>query len=164
MKENRKLRLRAEDPEDLAILAALLQDARAPLTEMAYDAEGRRFMASFVRYMRECQPDPQQHDGLSEIASALIVEDIRRVRHRGIDVGAPEQELRLLTIATQPGRDSLLDIDLVFASGAVIRLVADAIRCRLEDYGEPRSCAVPPDDHFADERGETPGAGTPPSP
>lgn len=159
--KGRRLRLRAEDAEDLAILSAILQDARAPLAEMAFDAGAGRFMASFVRYMRERQPDPEERDGLAEIDSAIVFEGIRTVRHRGIDAGEPDRELTLLTIATHPGRDSLLDIDLVFAGGGVIRLVTDAIRCRLEDHGEPRPCRVPPDDHFAEERtGEESGGGS----
>jgi hypothetical protein len=158
-REKRKLRLRAEDAEDLAILAAILQDARAPLTEMAYDREARRFMVSFLRYMRECQPDPCDCDGLCEIQSVVVFDDIEDVRHRGLDTDDPARPLSLLTIATHPGRERLVDIDLVFAGGGTIRLASDRIRCRLEDHGEPRPCEVPPDDHFADERGEEAGAG-----
>lgn len=154
MRERRKLRLRAEDSEDLAVVAALLQDARAPLSEMAFDPTGGRFMASFVRYMRECQPDPRIREGLCEIASAVIFEGIQSVRYRGLDPHDLACELRLLTIATAPGRERLLDIDLLFDGGAIIRLVTDRIRCRLEDHGEPRGCTVPPTDHFAEEPSE----------
>jgi hypothetical protein len=152
------LRLRAEDAEDLAILAAILQDARAPIAEMAFDRQARRFMVVFLRYMRECQSDPCDCDGLCEIASAVVFDEIEEVRHRGLDTSDHTRPLTLLTIATQPGREHLIAIDLVFAGGATIRLLSNRIRCRLEDHGEPRPCATPPHDHFA-EREEEAGAG-----
>ena len=45
--------------EDLAVIAAFLQDARIPLREMVYSRRSeRRFMAAFTRYRREQQADP----------------------------------------------------------------------------------------------------------
>lgn len=151
-KRTEGLRLRAEDAEDLGILAAVLQDARAPLREMVFDPKERRFMAAFTRYMRERLPDPGDADRLDEMASILVFEEIAEVRHRGLDTGAPDAELVLLTIATRPGRDRALHIDLVFDGGGAIRLICDRIRARLQDHGEPRPCTVPPKDHFADEQ------------
>ena len=63
-----KLRLKAADCEDLAIIAAFLQDARIPLREMVFAPGERRFMAAFTRYRREKQADPSSCDGLTECA------------------------------------------------------------------------------------------------
>ena len=51
-----KLRLKATDPEDLAVIAACVQDARASVREMLFAPDERRFAAAFVRYRRESQP------------------------------------------------------------------------------------------------------------
>jgi hypothetical protein len=144
-----KLRLRATDTEDLAVIAACLQDARIPLAEMAYLGAEKRFVAAFTRYRRERQKDPTSCIGLTECASVLVFEDIEEVKHKGLDGVAPGQEMALLTIATEPGRDRLIHIDLVFAGDTQIQLRTDRILCRLEDFGEPCACRVTPCDHFA---------------
>lgn len=144
-----KLRLKATDCEDLAIVSACLQDARIPLKEMVYMPAERRFMAAFTRYRRERQPDPTCCDGLTEILSALVFDDIAEVKWRGLDPNDKERELCLLTIATEPGRNHLIHIDLVFEGDAWIQLRTDRIRCRMDDFGEPVLCRKTPCDHFA---------------
>ena len=144
-----KLRLRATDVEDLAVIAACLQDAKAQIREMAYLPDERRFMAAFTRYRRELQPDPTSCDNLTEIEAALVLEGIEAVKFRGIDPARPEQELTLLTIATMPGAQHLFHIELVFEGDAEIQLRTDRLDCRLDDFGAARPCKVTPCDHFA---------------
>lgn len=145
-----RVRLRAGDVEDLAVIAACLQDARVTLKEMVYQPEERRFLAAFTRYRRELQEDPTSCEGLTEIATALTLEGIDEVKHRGLDPEVPERELTLLTIATMPGRERLIHVDLVFEGDAQIQLRTDTISARLDDFGEVRPAAVSPCDHFAD--------------
>lgn len=145
-----KLRLRATDPEDLAVIAACLQDARVTLKEMVYAADERRFMAAFVRYRREVLADWNSCDGLTECDAALVFDDIAEVKHRGVDPSRETQVLELLTIATEPGRNHRLHIDLVFAGDAQIQLRTDRIDCRLDDFGEPVSCQTTPCDHLGE--------------
>jgi hypothetical protein len=144
-----KLRLRAADCEDLAVIAACLQDARITLREMVFQPAERRFMAAFTRYRREKQKDPTSCDGLTECSSALVFDGIDEVKHKGLDPAAQDKELVLLTIATEPGRNCLIHIDLIFAGDAEVQLRTNAIDCRLDDFGEPVLCAVTPCDHFA---------------
>src|SRR3546814_12419703 len=47
------LKLRARDDEDLQALAALLQDALVPLSDMLYEPELRRFALVVNRFMWE---------------------------------------------------------------------------------------------------------------
>ncbi len=144
---DRKLKLRAEDAEDLAVFAALLQDARAPLSEMVYQPEARRFAGVFRRYRRECLADPERCEGVTEVETAVVFEDIARVRHRGFEAVDLTRVHRLLTIATHPGRDHLLHIHLVFEGGAEIQLCTGTIRARLEDFGEIVPAREPPPLH-----------------
>ncbi len=143
----RKLKLRAEDAEDLAVFAALLQDARAPLAEMVFQPGEQRFAGVFRRYRRECLADPQCCEGVTEVETAVVFEGIERVRHRGFDLGDLRQVYRLLTIATHPGRDHLVHIHLVFEGGAEIQLCTHEIRARLEDFGEVVAASEPPPAH-----------------
>ena len=144
-----KLRLKATDCEDLAIIAACLQDARIPLREMAYVPGERRFMAAFTRYRREKQKDPSSCVGLTECPSVLVFEGIDEVKHRGLRPDDLDRELTLLTIATEPGRDRLIHVDLIFEGDAQIQLRTDRIACRLDDFGEAVPCRITPCDHFA---------------
>ena len=149
-KTSTKLRLKAADIEDLAVLAACLQDARIPLKEMVYLPDQRRFVAVFTRYRRELQVDPGSCEGLTECQAGVVFEGIESVKHRGLDPAAPDKELGLLTIATEPGRTHELHIDLVFEGDGQVQLRTDRIDARLDDFGEPMPCKVTPCDHFAE--------------
>ena len=144
------IRLRASDPEDLAVVAACLQDARVKLKDLVFSPDDRRFMAAFVRYRRERQEDWRSCDGLTECEAALVFNDVAEVKHRGMEMTDGDHELELLTIATEPGRNHPLHIDLVFAGSAQIQLRTSHIDCRLEDFGEPKSCRRTPCDHLGD--------------
>lgn len=145
------VRLRAEDVEDLAVLAALLQDARISLREMVFDPEAKSFIAAFTRYRRELQPDPLSCDGLTERGSALRFDCVAVVKHKKLDPADLDRELTLLTIATAPGERHLFHIELVFDEGVQIQLRTDCIDALLEDFGEPRVSVKTPCDHFAEE-------------
>lgn len=145
----KKLRLKADDVEDLGVIAACLQDARIPLAEMAYQADEERFMAAFTRYRREDQADPTSCDGLTECLSVLVFEGVDDVRYRGLDPAEPAREHTLLTIATIPGREHLIYVELFFEGEARIQLRTSGISCRLEDFGEPVLSKTTPCDHFS---------------
>lgn len=145
-----KLRLKATDAEDLAVIAAFLQDARVCLKEMAFSPDERRFMAAFTRYRRERLKDWSSCDGLTECQAALVFDEISEVKYRGLDAEQPEKELVLLTIATEPGREHLIHIDLIFEGEARIQLRTGRISCRLDDFGDPSPCRVTPCDHLGE--------------
>lgn len=147
------VRLRAEDVEDLAVMAALLQDARITLREMIYDPEEKSFIAAFTRYRRELQADPASCEGLTERGSALRFGCIETVKHKQLDPADLDRELTLLTVATAPGERHLFHIELVFDEGVQIQLRSDCIDALLEDFGEARRCRKTPCDHFAEEFG-----------
>lgn len=146
-----KLRLKGADAEDLAVIAACLQDARTSLSEMVFAPDEGRFMAACNRYRRELQADWGSCDGLSECMAALVFEGIAEVKYRGLGGADPKRELVLLTIATEPGRERLIHIDLVFAGDVQIQLRTDAIDCRLDDFGAPQPCRNTPCDHLGPE-------------
>jgi hypothetical protein len=145
-----KLRLRAADAEDLAVIAACVQDARSSLREMVFSPDERRFAAAFTRFRRERMQDWSSCDGLTECLSALVFDEIDEVKYRGLDAGQPDKELVLLTIATEPGKQHLIHIDLVFEGDAQIQLRTDRIACRLDDFGAPAPCKVTPCDHLGE--------------
>ena len=132
------LRLRAVDADDLSVIAACLQDALIPLSEMAYLADEQRFVAAFTRFRRECLADPASCAGLTQCQSALVFR-----RGRGGPAPRPRQPLRRGQ-ARAPDHDrasrradGLIDVTLLFAGDAAIRLRVREIAATLEDFGEP---------------------------
>jgi len=154
----RRLKLRAHDAEDLATIAAVLQDALVPVADLAYLKPEKRFVMVATRFRWETAPDDADDaDGAAEtpspagdarfedadaedLADALPFERIncgvcfdkvRAVRFRGLDPRARDEMLNLLTVTAAPGA-----ITLVFAGGGEIRLKVGAVRCFMEDLGE----------------------------
>jgi Protein of unknown function (DUF2948) len=139
-----KLRLRAVDADDLSVIAACLQDALIPLSEMAYLADERRFMAAFTRFQRERLADPARPDGLTQSQSALVLYDVEAAKFRGLDSRFGAVRLELLTIVPEPGPDGLTYVTLLFAGDAAIQLHVRGIGATLEDFGEPWAATSTP--------------------
>ena len=137
------LKLEARDADDLAVVAAVLQDAVTRLGEMSYSDRAHRFAAMFNRFRWE-----------GESAGAVAARALGRARHQrvragihfdgilsarisGLDQADPEQVLELLTITCEPRKGGAATITLVFAGTGLVRLEAECIDCRLSDLGAP---------------------------
>lgn len=140
----RRLRLRAADADDLSVIAACLQDALVPISEMAYLADERRFMAAFTRFRRECLADPSRCDGLTQCLSVLCFDGVEAVKYRGLDPRLGGVKLELLTIVAEPAQDGLTHVTLLFAGDIALRLDVASIDARLDDFGEPQPATVVP--------------------
>jgi Protein of unknown function (DUF2948) len=149
-----RLRLRAVDAEDLSVIAACLQDALIPLTEMAYLADERRFMAAFTRFQRERTVDPSQPEGLTQSQSVLVLHDIEAVRFRGLDSRFGAVRFELLTLISEPAEDGLVHITLLFAGDAAIQLHAKSVVATLEDFGDPWPATTLPTHDWSPGRSE----------
>jgi hypothetical protein len=138
------LKLRAYDQEDLQVVAAHLQDAIVPVSEMLFLPHAQRFILVANRFrwseasaMALAQPpgDASFAEGrpshYERIHCGLRFDRVRAVRSRGFDRRARGEMLNLLTVVAGAGT-----IDLVFAGGADLRLEVATIDCRLEDIGE----------------------------
>jgi hypothetical protein len=145
-----RLRLRAVDPDDLSIIAACLQDALIPLSEMAYLADERRFVAAFTRFRRECLADPARCEGMTQCQSALVFNEVAGVQHSGLDSRFGAVRLELLTVVAAAGADGLTEVTLLFAGDAAIRLRVRGIAATLEDFGEPSPAPVAPTHELAE--------------
>ncbi len=140
-----RLRLKAEDGDDLSVIAACLQDALIPLSEMVYLAEERRFLAAFTRFRRECLADPAECAGLTQVNAVLAFSEVEAVHHL-----RPRQPLRR-------GPPRAPDDDRGAGRGrrrATSRWSSRAmprsgcgcasIAATLADFGEPSPAPVPP--------------------
>ena len=151
------LRLEALDAEDLAVVAAVLQDAVIRLGEMSYSQRARRFAAVFNRFRWEherggANRGPSADGGHQRVRTGLHFESVLSAQLSGLDPSNPDQILELMTIACEPGDGGTASITMVFAGAGLVRLEAECIDCRLRDLGAPWSTPHVPSH---DESGES---------
>ena len=137
------VKLKAEDAEDLKIVAACLQDAIVSLTDIAYLPDQQRFVMVVNRFKWEVVgPDgrPQGGSSFERTFCAVSVLGVTAVRRRGIDLLERGRLLNLLTMTL--AEDGLY---VLFAGNdAVVHLVASHWRCLIEDVGVPWPTATLP--------------------
>jgi hypothetical protein len=126
-----KLRLRAHDAEDLQVLSACLQDAILPIGDMLYDRAARRFVMVANRFCWERADD--RETAFDRVNCGVVFEGVSAVRLRRIDRNDRGQMLGLLAITQEPNPSGVA-LTLVCADNRDIRLEADAIAVRLEDF------------------------------
>lgn len=140
------LKLRAADEDDLAVIAACLQDALVPISDVTFQPQDHRFafVANRFRWeagaLEDVAPAAATEDASYEdepgpryerINCGVWFEEVRAVRTQGIDLKDRGRILELLTL--RKAADAIL---LIFAGGATIKLDVDRLRCFLEDIGE----------------------------
>jgi Protein of unknown function (DUF2948) len=142
-----RLKLRAEDEDDLRVIAACLQDALIPLSDIHFlDAE-QRFILVANRFRWENCPDLPEvpngnHDGVDcsnyeRVNCGILFENVSTVRRKGFDQRDRGRILELLTMDVEAGNTGRMAIVMLFAGGAAIRLEGQRITCRISDIGEP---------------------------
>jgi hypothetical protein len=127
------LKLKARDAEDVQVISAVLQDAIAPVVDMAYRAEDKNFVMVVQRLCREAGDEA----GKERICCALNVRGVENVQTHGFNPAETGRILDLL--ALMPEGDEL---QLVFASDACVRLRLKDWNMMIEDFGArwPAQC------------------------
>ena len=133
MTDAASLKLIAEDPTDLTVIAACLQDALVPISDIAWLQEERQLALAVNRFMWE---RPAEGDAAAPIyyrTHALVrVDGATAIRSRGYDRNDRARILSLLSLRPVEG-----GVDLLFSDNAVIRVVAAEPVVTLLDVGDP---------------------------
>jgi len=150
MSDIKALKLRAEDDEDLAIIAACLHGAIGCLNEMAYDREARRFAAILVRPLWESavetaalesavaaeasaeMPVLSDVQALNRMRAGLHFDHVNAVRYRRLDRRAPHALMHLISIVSAPLSERF-GIILSFQGGGEVFLEVDKLSGHLRD-------------------------------
>ena len=131
----RALRLRAEDAEDLAVIAALVQDAVLPGAEIGWDRTRRRFSCLVNRFRWE---DKVQGRSPERVRSLLVIEDVMALRHQGLARETlRDAVLSLLSITFEPGADGAGRMVLTFAGDGAVAADVEAVNVTLQDVTRP---------------------------
>lgn len=140
---SKTLKLLAQDAQDVQVIAAVLQDAIAPLADMTFRAQEKNFVMVVQRFCwdkavsgegQEAQPASEDEPALriyERINCALDIEGVESVQTLGIDTANPATMLDLLTITVGQG-----GLEVIFAGGGKLRLNGQNWRMRLHDFGE----------------------------
>lgn len=131
------LKLRAQDADDLAVIAAFLQDAIVPLCDLVFYAEEKRFILVAQRLCRENVRESGQE--LMRTCTALNIFDVTAVQTMNLDQTQHGLMLDLLTLTR-----NVDGITLIFAGNAQIKLSTTTGTAMMEDFGEPWPAACAP--------------------
>jgi Protein of unknown function (DUF2948) len=137
------LHLMAQDAEDLGIIAALVQDAVFPITDMAFDPKRRRFALLINRFRWEDAPAAEVAGrSFERVRSLLVIEDVARVRTNGIDRAERDVVLSVLTMSFAPGPDGMGTLTLTLAGDGAVALDVEALGVQLDDVTRPHKAAA----------------------
>ena len=132
----RPLRLIAQDAEGLGILAALLQDAVFPITEMRFAKTRRRFALLLNRFRWEDRAAAAGRK-FERVQSLLVFENVMSVRSSGIDRQDRETILSLLHVDFVATDEVSGVVTLVLAGDGAIALEVEALDASLRDVTRP---------------------------
>lgn len=125
-----QLKLKAKDAEDVQIISAVLQDAIAPICDMAYRPEEKDFIIVVQRFCRE--PKADSLPCFERVRCAVHVRGVENVQTHNVDLTKRDTMLDLLAVL--PENKAL---QFIFAGGGKIRVQLSNWSIALEDFGEP---------------------------
>ena len=123
-----KLKLAAEDAQDLEVISARLQDAVAKLKNFTWLPKKRRFAAVVNRLQWE-------KGGKTRVRAGLHFDGVLKVQSQKVKLGAGEAVVSLLALNFKPngGEDPGGVIEIVLAGGGLLRLTVECIDAELVD-------------------------------
>lgn len=129
MSEPTSLRLIAEDPEDLQVIAAALQDSVTKVGNLKYDRRARRFSVELNRFRWEDDGEPKQR-----VRAILGIDSVLSVRVRGLPPKEPDLVISILSLDfaaddTPPGGR----LTIVLAGGGELVVDVEAVDITLLD-------------------------------
>jgi hypothetical protein len=136
-----KVRLLAEDEEDLKIISAHLQDAVMRVGDLAYLPKHRRFAALVNRF---CWEDCGEANLGARVRAGLHFDGVLKVQAQNVRQDDPDAVAVLLAIEFTPEQDGSGTIDLMLSGGGRIRLLVECIDGALRDITEPRPAVARP--------------------
>jgi hypothetical protein len=126
------LRLLAQDAEDLAVIAAALQDAVGKIGDVTYEAPARRLTLALNRFRWEAGGR-----GGERVRAGLQFGGVLSVKTRKLRRDAPDAVIELLTIGFEPGEAPGGTVTLSFAGGGDLRLEVECVDAAVADVSQP---------------------------
>ncbi|MEO1015946.1 MAG: DUF2948 family protein [Pseudomonadota bacterium] len=142
--DSKPLRLMAEEPEDLKVIAAAVQDALARAGDLKFDARRRRFSIEINRFRWEAAGPGRK--GGERVRAVLAFDSVLGVKARGVTKSDPEMIISLLSVDFEPGEAAPAGhVKLLFAGDGEMALEVECLDATLLDSDTAWSAKRRPD-------------------
>ncbi|MFD1883445.1 DUF2948 family protein [Paracoccus pacificus] len=132
------LTLRAETPEDLPVISALVQDAVLSVEDIRYERKERRLALLLNRFRNEDADNARrEHRPFERVRSLLVISDVGRVQAQGIGPKDKDLVISILALNWQPGPDGTGRLELELAGDGAIAADVECISVDLRDVTQP---------------------------
>ncbi|MFD1911414.1 DUF2948 family protein [Halodurantibacterium flavum] len=132
------LNLKALEADDLPVIAALVQDAVFPATEMRWQPRLRRFAILLNRFRWEDRAAAERSGRPFErVQAVLCFDDVLKVASNGLDPRDGDVVLSLLSLGWEPGEDGTGRLTLILAGDGAIALDVECLDVTLRDVTRP---------------------------
>ncbi len=130
--------LRAETKDDLPVIAALVQDAVLPITEIAWEAKSRRLALLINRFRWEDKAQAEAEKRPYErVRSLLVISDVTHVASMGIDRSDRDVVLSILDITFEETEDGAGRVTLMLAGDGALAADVECLDVDLRDVERP---------------------------
>ncbi|OWY11867.1 hypothetical protein B6V72_16220 [Thioclava sp. F34-6] len=130
--------LRAETKDDLPVIAALVQDAVLPITEIAWEAKSRRLALLINRFRWEDKEQAEAEKRPYErVRSLLVISDVTHVASMGIDRSDRDVVLSILDITFEEAEDGAGRVTLTLAGDGALAADVECLDVDLRDVERP---------------------------
>jgi len=126
------LRLLAEDADDLAIIAAALQEADIRVGDIQWEASAKKLTFAFNRFRREAVEDTGER-----LRAGLQLGGVLGVKARNMKRDDKGAVVQLLTLTFEPGEAPGGLILFAFADGGDLAATVECIDAAMADVSEP---------------------------
>ena len=135
--EEAPLRLMAQEAGDLGVMAALVQDAVLPASDMTWAKKQHRFAMLINRFRHEDRAAAlREGRPFERVRSLLVFDNVLAVRAQGISRD-PDLVVSVLEIGFTPLEEGAGLVRLVFAGDGAVELSVDALEVVLTDVSRP---------------------------
>lgn len=132
------IRLKAEAPEDLPVISALLQDGVAQTSEISWAVRHHRFAVLINRFRWEdCDRAKAQGRPFERVQSMLVIESALKVAATGIDPMDKDMVMSLLALEFEAGEDGVGVMKLILAGDGEIAVSVECVDVMLSDVSRP---------------------------
>jgi len=138
MASHERLRLLAQDADDLAVVSAAMQDAVAKVGDINYEPKARRLTIAFNRYCWEAK-------GRERVRAGLQLGGVLNVQARKIRRGVRDAVIEVLAVTFEPGEAPGGTVTISCAGGGDLRAVVECVDAVLADVSEPWPTPRQPD-------------------
>lgn len=127
-----RLRLLAEDEDDLSVISAALQDAVTRIGDIRWERQERRLTLTVNRVRYECEAGERE-----QVRAGVQIGSVTAVKARNLRQGAPEALVQLLAVSFEPAEPPGGVVTFAFADGADLAAEVECVDAALADISEP---------------------------